>query len=165
MSVARAFTLIELLVVLVVMGVAAGLVFVNLGTDRARAAEREAKRLAGAIEHAAALAQRTGETLGISTQANGYRFWRRTAGDRWSVIGDDDVLAPRTMASELTVYAATYAGAPVAADTILPFRSSGRNEPHALVLNSPAGAFTIATDPLNRVRILPPATSGRESAR
>lgn len=163
-SSARAFTLIELLVVLVVIGVAAGLVFVNLATDHARAAEREAKRLAGALEHAAALAQWTGETLGISAEGGSYRFWRRGADDRWSAMVDDDVLAPRTLAADLEVSTAAYAAAPVAADTILPFRPSGRNEPLVLALVSPAGVFTIATDPLNRVRIVPPASGGRDSA-
>jgi general secretion pathway protein H len=160
----RAFTLIELLVVLVVIGVAAGLVFVNLSTDQTRAAEREAKRLAGAVEHAAALAQWTGETLGISAEGAVYRFWRRNANDRWSAVGDDDVLAPRALAVEFKVSAAAYAGTPVAADAILPFRPSGRNEPLALVLVSPVGAFTIAADPLNRVRIVSPASGGRDLA-
>jgi general secretion pathway protein H len=160
----RAFTLIELLVVLVVIAVAAGLVFVNLDADHARAAKRESKRLAGALEHAAALAQWRGETLGVSAEGRGYRFWRRSADDRWTAVGDDDVLAPRTLAFDLTVSAAMYAGAPVAADAILPFRPGGRNEPFALVLASPAGTFTVAADPLNRVHIVPPASGTHDQA-
>jgi type II secretion system protein H len=159
----RAFTLVELLVVLVVIGIAAGLVFVNLDADPARSAEREATRLAGAVEHAAALAQWTGETLGVSAEGRVYRFWRRGSDDRWAAISDDDVLAARSLASELSVGAATYAGAPVATDAILPLRPSGRNEPMALVLGSPAGTFTIASDPLNRVRVLPPARRREDS--
>ena len=54
---AYGFTLIELLVVLVIIGLAAGLVVLNIGRDEHRTAEREAKRLAGALEHAAASAQ------------------------------------------------------------------------------------------------------------
>lgn len=154
---ARAFTLIELLVVLVVIGIAAGLVFVNLDADPARSAEREAKRLAGALEHAAAVAQWKGEVLGISAEGTLYRFWRRGSDDRWLALADDDVLAARALSADLTVAAATYAGAPVAADAILPLRPSGRNEPMALVLASPAGIFTVASDPLNRVRVQPPA--------
>lgn len=153
----RAFTLLELLVVLVVIGVAAGLVYVNVGSDERRSAAREAKRLAGALEHAAALAQWRGETLGVSAEGRGYRFWRRDADGRWFPVGDDDVLAPRALSEGHAVSAATYAGAPVASDTIVPFRASGRNEPFALALTSPAGAFTVSADPLNRVRIEPPA--------
>jgi general secretion pathway protein H len=148
----RAFTLLELLVVLMVIGVSAGLVYVNVGGDERRSAAREAKRLAGAVEHAAALAQWRGETLGVSAEGHGYRFWRRDADGRWSPVGDDDVLAEGHAVS-----AATYAGAPVAGDVIVPFRASGRNEPFALTLTSPVGAFTVSADPLNRVRIEPPA--------
>jgi general secretion pathway protein H len=160
----RAFTLIELLVVLVVIGVAAGLVYVNLGGDHARAVEREAKRLAGALEHAALVAQWTGETLGVSADGRSYRFWRRSVSDRWSAVADDDVLAPHTLGIDLTVSAATYAGAPVTAGAILPFRPTGRNEPFVLVLTSPGGAITIAADPLNRVHVAPPGRGLRDSA-
>lgn len=162
---ARAFTLVELLVVLGVIGIAAGLAFLNFDADRVRSADREAKRLAGALEHAAALAQWQGETLGVSADGRVYRFWRRGTDDAWHAIGDDDILAPRAMAAEFTVAAATYAGAPVAPDAILPFRPSGRNEPMALVLASPGGAFTIAADPLNRVRVVPIARDRDGSAR
>jgi general secretion pathway protein H len=147
------FTLVELLVVLVILGVAAGLIAVNLSSDGERSAEREAKRLAGALEHAAALAQWRGETLGVSADGPAYRFWRRGTDDRWRALGDDDVLAPHALPAGVTVVAATFAGAPVPADSILPFRASGRNEPYALWLSSPAWSFYLTGDPLNRVQI------------
>jgi hypothetical protein len=109
--------------------------------------------LAGALEHAAALAQWRGETLGVSADGGAYRFWRRGADDRWSALGDDDVLAPHTLPAGITVVPATFAGAPVPADAILPFRASGRNEPYALSLSSPAWSFYLTGDPLNRVQI------------
>jgi type II secretion system protein H len=160
----HAFTLIELLVALGVIGIAAALVFVNLGADRTRGAEREARRLAGALEHAAALAQWNGESLGVSADGRVYRFWRRGAQDGWVAVVDDDVLAPRPLAVELTVAAVSYAGAPVAPDAILPFRPSGRNEPMAFMLASPGGAYTVAADPMNRVRIVRSAQTHGESA-
>ena len=61
---AGGFTLIEVLVVVVVIGIASGIVIANLGGDDRRTTEREAKRLAGALEHAAALAQWKSETSG-----------------------------------------------------------------------------------------------------
>ena len=148
-----AFTLVELLVVLAIIGVAAGLVAVNLGGDDRRAAEREARRLAGALEHAAALAQWRGETLGVSAEGRSYRFWQRSADDRWAAVAGDDVLMPRVLPGEMTVVPLTYAGAPVPADTIFPFRASGRNEPYALALASSSWSIVIAADPLNRVQI------------
>jgi general secretion pathway protein H len=153
------FTLLELLVVLVVLAIVAGLVTTNLGGGERRGVEREAKRLAGALEHAAALAQWRGETLGVSADERGYRFWRRGDDDRWSALADDDVLAPRTLPVGFMVAAATFAGAPVAADAILPFRASGRNEPYALMLASPAWSLFVTGDPLNRVQVAVPAAS------
>jgi len=153
------FTLVEMLVVVVVIAIAAGLVVVNLGGDDRRAGEREAARLAGALEHAAALAQWKSETLGVSADGGSYRFWHRGGDDRWTAVSDDDVLAARTLPARFTLAAASYAGAPVAADAIIPFRPSGRNEPYALLLASPAWSLVIAGDPLNRVEIAARADS------
>ena len=153
------FTLIEMLVVVLVIGLASGIVMVNLGGDDRRATEREATRLASALEHAAALAQWKSETLGVSAEGGIYRFWRRGAGGRWTALDDDDVLAPRVLPAEFTVRLASYAGAPVAEDAVLPFRPSGRNEPYALLLASSAWSLVIAGDPLNRVQIAAHAAS------
>jgi len=151
--------LLEVLVVVVVIGIASGIVIANIGSDDRRTTEREANRLAGALEHAAALAQWKSETLGISADGGVYRFWRRGADGRWITIDDDDVLAPRVLPAAFTVRLASFAGAPVAEDAILPFRASGRNEPYALVLASPAWSQIIAGDPLNRVQIAAHAAS------
>ena len=153
------FTLIEVLVVVAVIAIAAGLVVVNLDGDDRRTAEREAARLAGALEHAAALAQWRSETLGFSADGAGYRFWRRGPDNRWSAVRDEEVLAPRALPAQWTVAPVSYAGAPVATDVIFPFRPSGRNEPYALVLSSPAWTLVVAGDPLNRVQIAVPTAS------
>ena len=147
------FTLIELVVVVAVVAIASTVAIVNLGSDDRRSAEREAARLAGALEHAAALAQWRTETLGVSADGSGYRFWRRGADNRWAAMHDDDVLAPRALPDPLTLRPTSFAGAPVAADAILPFRPSGRNEPYTLLLASPAWSMTVAGDPLNRVQV------------
>ena len=153
------FTLVEVLIVVVVIAIASGFVIVNLGGDDRRSAEREAGRLAGALEHAAALAQWKGETLGVSADGTGYRFWRRGADNRWTPVQDDEVLAPRALPAQFAVSPASYAGAPVAADAILPFRPSGRNEPYALLLASPTWSLVVAGDPLNRVQVAAPTAS------
>lgn len=147
----RGFTLIEVLVVLVVLALGAGLVFANIGSDPRGLVEREAKRLAGALEHAAALAQWQNEMLGVSAEGSAYRFWRKGADGRWTLFTGDDVLATRTLPSDLAVTPATYAGAPVARDAIIPFRASGRNEPYSLVLGSSQWTIIVRADPLNRV--------------
>jgi general secretion pathway protein H len=145
------FTLVEVLVVLVVLGVGLALVTANLGGDDRRELAREAKQLAGALEHAAALAQWRAETLGVSAEGSGYRFWRRAGDDRWVAFSSDDVLAARALPAGMTVRPMTYADAPLAADAIVPLRPSGRNEPYVLRLDSAGGHVVIASDPLNRV--------------
>ena len=149
----RGFTLIELLVVLVIVGLVAATLTLTLGGDERRTTEREAKRLAGALEHAAASAQWRAETLGVSADGASYRFWRRTADDRWTALADDDVLVARTLPAGITVIPLAYAGAPVVPDAILPFRASGRNEPLSLEIASAAWSLQIDADPLNRVHL------------
>ena len=155
----RGFTLVEVLVVAAIIGLTAGLVVLGIGSDERAATEREAKRLAAALEHAAAAAQWRAETLGVSAEGAGYRFWRRGSDDRWTALADDDVLAPRMLPSGVSVLPSSYAGAPVPPDVILPLRASGRNEPYALVVASSAWSLEVAADPLNRVRVAAVADS------
>ena len=97
--------------------------------------------------------------LGVSADGATYRFWRRGEDGRWGSIDDDDVLAPHALPSAFTIRLASYAGAPVAEDAILPFRPSGRNEPYALELGSPAWSQIVSGDPLNRVQVAAHAAS------
>jgi general secretion pathway protein H len=153
------FTLVEVLVVVALISIAAAFVTVNLYGDDRRMAEREARRMAGALEHAAALAQWRGEVLGVSADGSGYRFWRRGADGRWTAVQDDDVLVPHALPATWTVAPLSFASAPVAPDAIIPFRPSGRNEPYELLLASPAWSLVIAGDPLNRVALAAPPAS------
>ena len=137
----------------------AGSGVVLVASDNTCETEREAKRLAGALEHAAATAQWHAETLGVSADGAGYRFWRRGTDGRWSALTSDDVLAARALPTGISVIPVAYAGAPVAADAILPFRASGRNEPFTLVVGSPTWSLQIDADPLNRVHLAVTADS------
>jgi len=153
------FTLIEVLVVVIIIAIASAVVIANLdGDDRGRM-EREARRLATALEHAASLAQWHSETLGVSAEGGVYRFWRRRADDSWAVLDDDALLAARALPADFSVRPASYGGAPVAEDAVLPFRASGRNEPYSLLLANPAWNVLVAADPLNRVHFAAQAVS------
>ena len=147
------FTLVEMMVVVVVIGIVATLVTVNLGGDSARDLAREAKRLAGALEHAQALAQWQSETLGVSADGRGYRFWRR------------DGARPLDRAHRRRRARAAHARRrddasrrnATPARRWRPTRScrfvpSGRNEPYAFALASAAGIVVVAGDPIGRVR-------------
>ena len=148
----RGFTQVEILVVLVIMALVGGLALVTLDRDERRLAAREAKRFAGALEFAAARAQARNETLGVSADRT-IRFWRRApSGEKWLPL-DDDVLGARALPEPLLATPLTYAGQRIAANTIVPLRASGRNEPFAFALASPAWLVVLAADPLNRVSI------------
>jgi general secretion pathway protein H len=155
------FTLVEILVVLVVLAIAAATLVAQLDRDPRRVAESEARRLGGALEHAAALAQWTGETLGVSVHGGGYRFWRRASDSRWSAMSGSDVLAPRELPTGISILPGTYAGATLAPDAVLPFRASGRNEPYTLIIAAPQWATVLAADPLNRITLAGFATDAR----
>jgi type II secretion system protein H len=149
------FTLVEILVVLVIIALVGGLAMVTLERDERRLAAREAKRFAGALEFAAARAQARNETLGVSADRT-IRFWRREpSGEKWLPL-DDDVLGARVLPEPLLATPFRYAGQRVAANTIVPLRASGRNEPFAFTLASPAWLVVLAADPLNRVSIVGP---------
>ena len=156
----RGFTLIEILVVLVIIALAGGAAALALAPDERGSTLREARRFAGAIEYAAARAQSRGETLGVSASGGVLRFWRRDPSSaRWQSI-DDDVLAAHTLPSPLAAAAVTYAGQRVQGDVIVPLRATGRNEPFAFVVNSPAWRVVLIADPLNRVALDGPVSRG-----
>jgi type II secretion system protein H len=153
------FTLAEVLVVLIVIGVAGALVYARFDSDPRGELEREGRRLGAAIEHAALLAQWQNETLGVSTVGGGYRFWRRGAnnGDEWSALSGDDVLAAHALPAALAAALLTYAAQPVAADAIVPFRASGRNEPFVIELAGAQWHLLLFSDPINRVTVSTPS--------
>ena len=153
------FTLAEVLVVLIVISLAAALVYARLDSDPRGELEREGRRLGAAIEHAALLAQWHNETLGVSAIGGNYRFWRRGAnsGDDWSALSGDDVLAARTLPTSFAVAVRAYAAQPVAADAIVPLRASGRNEPFVIELAAAEWHILLFSDPINRVTVSTPS--------
>jgi general secretion pathway protein H len=151
------FTLVEVLVVLAIVAIAAGVAAVAYdGSDRDRVI-REARRFAGALEHAAARAQARSETLGASAEEGTWRFWKRDADSgRWQPLADDDtVLAAHVLPSAMRVAPTSFSGREIPADTIVPFRPTGRNEPFTFELASRDARLVLAGDPLNRIAVVP----------
>jgi general secretion pathway protein H len=152
------FTLVEILVVIVILGIAAGAAIVSTAPDERDLSAREARRLAGALEYAAQRAQYRNELLGVSASGRAIRYWRRdVASGRWQLVVDDDVLRTRPLPDPVDAMAIAYAGRALASDAVIPLRASGRNEPFAFALTTPAWRTLIAFDPLNRVSIAGPS--------
>jgi general secretion pathway protein H len=152
------FTLIEILVVVLILAIAAGVAVATIGNDERGVVRREAQRFGGALEYAARRAQWRNETLGVNAAGREIRFWRRNDdGTTWTLVRDDDVIAPRTVPESIEVTAVTYAGRRLAPNVIVPLRPSGRNEPSTFALTASANEVDVALDPLNRVTISPHA--------
>jgi general secretion pathway protein H len=148
----RGFTLVEVLVVLIVIGLGAGLITLGMGHDDTAALRQESERLRGALEHAAQMAQWRRAALVWEADAGGYRFLSAAAD---GVLQDetDEALARHALPGEMHLRATGPAGD--AAPLRLVLRASGRNDPYALIVESPAGSWTLRGDPLNRVRAAP----------
>jgi type II secretion system protein H len=154
------FTLVEVLVVVLVIGLAAGLAWARLDADPRALVAREARTLAAAMEHAAALAQWRNQAIAVSAVPGGYRFWRRESsleGDRWVPLVDDDVLSVHALPAGLSAAVVALAGMPVSGDTLVPLLPSGRNEPYAIEIAANSWRTVLVADPLNRVTISPPS--------
>lgn len=97
------FTLIELLVVLVVMGIALGMVAVQLMPDNRAALREEAQRLALLLENAGMEARASGRPLAWSAEKNSYRFWKKSDYGEWVRLEDDAIFRPRTLPDGLGI--------------------------------------------------------------
>jgi general secretion pathway protein H len=151
----RGFTLVEILVVVAIIAITAGLATLAFDGDDRGTAAREARRFAGALEHASARAQWRAETLGVSADGEGWRFWRREPdANRWLPFSGDDVLDAHRLPSGMALAPLSFAGKSLPADAIVPLRASGRNEPYAFALTYRTSRIILAADPLNRVTML-----------
>jgi type II secretion system protein H len=141
-----------MMVVIVVLGIAATVGVISLRPDERGTVAREARRMAGAVEHAIARAQWRAETLGVSIEDDRYRFWRRLPDEgRWAPLTDDDVLGSHAAAAGIALAPLGPAGQPLAPGTIIPLRASGRSDPFSVAIASPNARAVLAVDPLNRV--------------
>ncbi len=93
----RGFTLIELLIVLVVMGIALGMVMVQLMPDHRAPLREEAGRLALLLENAGLEARASGHSLAWSGEKDSYRFFNKNEYGDWVRIDDDSSFRPRTL--------------------------------------------------------------------
>jgi type II secretion system protein H len=148
----KGMTLLEILVVIAIIAIAASIAVVAYDGDDRTAVAYEAKRFAGAIEHASARARWRAETLGVSADGGGWQFWRRAAdANRWIPVAGDDVLGPHRLPAGIVVSPLSYAGQALPPDAIVPLRASGHNDPFAFFVQGKASRIVLAADPLNRV--------------
>ena len=97
------FTLLEIMLVVVLIGITATFVVINLDRDPDQIAEQEAKRFMALIEHVRSEAILTGRTIGVEVLPKelSYRFLHARNG--WTEITDDDILRPRFVPEFLSI--------------------------------------------------------------
>lgn len=149
----RGFTLIEILVVLVIIGIMAGLVGVNMMPDDDRVVRNEAQRLALLLEQTRDQAVASGEPIAFSVESRRYRFWTRDAENQWMPHHGDELLQDRPLADGVQLAALQVSQTSLAPGERLLFLPAGSNAPFTadLVLN--AAHARIRGDSLGRVRV------------
>lgn len=107
------FTLVELLVVLVVMGIALGIVVVQLMPDDRTMLREEAARLALLIENAGLEARSSGRSMAWSGENTRYLFWKKNDYNDWARIEDDTAFRPRTLPEGMQINEITVEDQPI----------------------------------------------------
>lgn len=82
---------------LVVMGIALGIVVVQLMPDDRTALREEAARLALLLENAGLEARSSGRSMAWSADKTGYLFWKKNDYNDWARIDDDTSFRPRAL--------------------------------------------------------------------
>ena len=83
--------------VLVVMGIALGIVVVQLMPDDRTTLREEAARLALLLENAGLEARSSGRSMAWSSENTRYLFWRKNDYNDWARIQDDTPFRPRIL--------------------------------------------------------------------
>jgi len=95
----QGFTLLEILVVIVIVGVIISVATVSIGVlGRDREMQEQAERVWAVLQQAKEECELQGFDVGLRIGASGYDFLRFDARrHQWLPIGDDDLMAPRSM--------------------------------------------------------------------
>jgi len=102
----RGFTLIELLIVLIVIGIVASVISVNLAPNPRQALETETQRLSLLLQQAHDEAMASGSSIAFSAEQRSFRFWQARkkdeTGDAWQAHADQSLFKPRDLATPIT---------------------------------------------------------------
>ncbi len=103
----QGFPLNELLGVLGVMGIARGIVGVQLMPDDKTTLREEAARPALLLENAGLEARSSGRSMAWSADNTHYLFWKKNDYNDWSRIEDDTAFRPRTLPQGMQIVEVT----------------------------------------------------------
>jgi general secretion pathway protein H len=139
----QGFTLVELLVVLVVMGIALGVVVVQLMPDDRTTLREEAARLALLLENAGLEARSSGRSMAWSAENTRYLFWKKNDYNDWARIEDDTAFRPRTLPAGIHIGAVTLDDQPLKAGEQLALSASAFAPPFRIKISNASASTTV----------------------
>lgn len=137
------FTLIELLVVIVVMGIALGMVVLQLMPDKVATVREEAARLALLLENAGMEARASGRSIAWTGEKGSYRFYRRNDYGDWVRIDDDAMFRPRTLAEGVNINEVSVEDQPLKPGEYVILSANSYAEPFQIHLGSEYGSAAV----------------------
>jgi general secretion pathway protein H len=137
------FTLVELLVVLVVMGIALGIVVVQLMPDDRAALREEASRLALLLENAGLEARSSGRSMAWSVENTRYLFWKKNNYNDWARIEDDSMFRPRTLLQGTRIGEITLEDQPVKTGGRIALSATAYAPPFRIKMSNASAGATI----------------------
>lgn len=137
------FTLIELLVVIVVMGIALGMVVLQLMPDKVATVREEAARLALLLENAGLEARVSGRSIAWTGDKGGYRFYRHNDYGDWVRIDDDSMFRSRTLAEGVHINEITVEEQPLKPGEYVILSANSYAEPFRIRLGSEFGSASV----------------------
>jgi general secretion pathway protein H len=131
---ASGFTLVEVLVVVVIIGLLASLVAVNLAPDARQSLREEGARLAALLAHARDEAITTGVPLAWQRTDGGYRFLERAPNRTWRPIASDSTLRQRDLPSAVRLAAVDVTVPEKGREAIIVLAPTGMSDPFRITL-------------------------------
>ena len=128
---------------MIVMGIAMGLVMVQLMPDNNAALREEAARLSLLLENAGLEARASGRSLAWSGEKNSYRFLNRNDYGDWVRIDDDSSFRPRTLPDGVNVGEVSVEGQPIKTGEFVLLSANSFAVPFRVRLSSEFGSASV----------------------
>jgi general secretion pathway protein H len=137
------------------MGIALGLVVVQLMPDDRSALREEAARLALLLENAGLEARSSGRSMAWSAENTRYLFWKKNNYNDWTRIEDDSMFRPRTLPEGTRIGAITLEDQPVKAGEQIALSASAYAPPFRIKLSNASASATIIGKSTGEVVVQP----------
>lgn len=128
---------------MVVMGIALGIIVVQLMPDDKTTLREEAARLALLLENAGLEARSSGRSMAWSSENTRYQFWKKNDYNDWTRIEDDTDFRPRVLAQGVQIGEITLDSQPVKPGEQLALSASAFAPPFRIRMSNNSAGTTI----------------------